>query len=144
MIVSFWIDGEPQSKGRPRFRRAGTFVQTYTPAKTLKAERGIKQVAGLALTRKLEGPLSMTVKALFTVPKSWSKAKREAAEGAWYTGKRDLDNVVKLAQDALNGVAYEDDRQIAHLEAEARYAHSYQPAGLLVELKELEVSNAQR
>lgn len=138
---AFWFPGDPQAKGRPRFRRVGNFVQTYTPAKTAKAERAIRQISGIDAVM-LTGPVGLQLVALFRVPKSWPKAKRDAAHGRYYTGARDLDNVVKLVQDALNGVAFADDRQIASIRAEARYAHSFEDPGISVYMWELEERHA--
>lgn len=39
--ICLTIPGVPVAKGRPRFRKVGSYVQTYTPAKTKKAETGI-------------------------------------------------------------------------------------------------------
>ena len=48
-------------------------------------------------------------------PKSWSKARREEVirRGMCPTCRPDLDNLMKGVADALNGVAYKDDGQIA-------------------------------
>jgi Holliday junction resolvase RusA-like endonuclease len=35
--------------------------------------------------------------------------------------RRDLDNVLKPLLDALNGIVYRDDRQVAHLEFTKRF-----------------------
>ena len=39
--IQLTVLGVPVAKGRPRFRKVGKYVQTYTPAKTAKAERQI-------------------------------------------------------------------------------------------------------
>lgn len=39
--ICLTIQGAPVAKGRPRFRKVGSYVQTYTPAKTKKAEQEI-------------------------------------------------------------------------------------------------------
>lgn len=31
MTCDFEVEGKPTGKGRPRFKRMGNFVQTYTP-----------------------------------------------------------------------------------------------------------------
>lgn len=36
--LQFTVPGTPVAKGRPKFRRAGSYVQTYTPSETIKAE----------------------------------------------------------------------------------------------------------
>lgn len=65
--------------------------------------------------------------AVFPIPKSWAKRKREqAAEGdICPMTKPDLDNVVKIALDALNGVAWEDDKQVVWIGARKEYVSAY-------------------
>ena len=60
----------------------------------------------------LQGPLSITVHCLFPRPKSkvW---KTKLMESYWHTAKPDFDNVTKAVCDALNGLAWGDDSQIA-------------------------------
>lgn len=36
--IQFTVPGTPVAKGRPKFRRVGSYVQTYTPSETTKAE----------------------------------------------------------------------------------------------------------
>lgn len=62
----------------------------------------------------LTGVLGVLVLAVFPVPGSWSKRKRqEALAGLVRPGvKPDFDNVAKLYCDALNGIVWEDDKQI--------------------------------
>jgi Holliday junction resolvase RusA-like endonuclease len=55
----------------------------------------------------------------FERPKSHSKIRRARAEPK--TSRPDIDNLVKLGLDALNGVAYIDDGQVYWLNAEKRY-----------------------
>jgi len=142
MKVEFLVPGEPKSKGRPRFRRVGQAVSTYTPAKTAKAEAEVLRAMG-PVARRLEGALSLGVTAVFPIPKSVTKVERAARQGQFYTGPKDLDNVVKLVQDALNGVLFEDDRQIAEINAVARWAESYEAPMVMVSVAELEGRHAQ-
>jgi len=52
----------------------------------------------------------------FQTPKSWSKKKTEAAlERGYHTQKPDADNLEKGIKDALNGIAYIDDAQVAEV-----------------------------
>jgi Holliday junction resolvase RusA-like endonuclease len=55
----------------------------------------------------------------FERPKSHSKARRSKGEPK--ISRPDIDNLVKLGLDALNGVAYIDDGQVCWLNAEKRY-----------------------
>ena len=64
--------------------------------------------------KPLTKPVKISIRAVFGVPKSYSKARTKAClEGReWPTKKPDTDNIEKGIYDALNGLAYEDDKQI--------------------------------
>lgn len=53
----------------------------------------------------------------FAIPKSFSKKKAELARGGYIrpTVKPDCDNIAKNINDALNGLAFPDDKQIVTL-----------------------------
>lgn len=122
MEVTLTIPGQPVAKGRPRMTRTG---RTYTPAKTRQYEAAVKALAlhdiGSVL---LEGPLEMHIIMSFRIPKSWPKARREAAwEGRlWHTIKPDASNVQKAIEDALEGVIYANDCQICRLRVDKLYS----------------------
>lgn len=117
IMIHLRIPGEPVAKQRPRFSRG----RTYTPQKTLDAEERIAAIARLAGVEPMEGPLRMTVRAIYEPPKSWSKRKRQAAMGEWKETRPDRDNIEKLVADALNGIAYADDAQIVTGRTEKMY-----------------------
>ena len=119
MKVSFTVLGEPQGKGRPRFRQINGHVSTYTPDKTSSYENLVKieyerQCCGLRFDDKDQ--LDMRIYAYYQVPASASKKKKALMlEGALRPSKKpDVDNVVKIIADSLNGVAYKDDVQIVY------------------------------
>ena len=121
-MEQFVVLGKPQGKGRPRFRKAGAFVQTYTPKPTQDYENKVREVySKVCHNRKLEGMLTVTVRAYFEPPKSISKKKRELLIGNWYDKKPDADNIGKIICDALNKIAYKDDNQIVCLKVEKKY-----------------------
>lgn len=114
MKVEFTVPGIPVGKGRPRFMKNG---HTYTPEKTREYENKVVQCwkcqssVGFA-----DGiPLSATVTAFFTVPKSTSKKKAAALDGTPHIKRPDADNVAKTILDALNKHVYNDDSAIALL-----------------------------
>lgn len=119
MIIT--IPGKPVGKARPKFRRAGFKVITYTPPATKKYEKEVariyKQSAGVLYT---EIPLRVRILAKFPIPESWSKKNKEKAlKGEIKPNKKpDLDNIAKIILDGLNGVAYTDDKQVTSLEIE--------------------------
>lgn len=119
------IDGEPVSKGRPRFRVMGKFVQTYTPTKTKKAEEHIrKEIKKQFIRKPFNLPLVIELDFFFSIPKSYTKKQRKEIEDNYYhhTQKPDCDNLAKLVLDAMNGLIYEDDKQVFALRITKKYA----------------------
>jgi Holliday junction resolvase RusA-like endonuclease len=115
--------GQPVGKGRPRFTRQG---RAYTPQKTRDYEHKLAASASDAMQDLGLEPTSskcrMHILAQFEIPKSWSKKRREAAtRGEVSPGRPDIDNVVKIALDAINGVVFEDDAQVHKVIATKRY-----------------------
>ena len=78
-------------------------------AEWAKAKLAMKKAGMSALT----GPLEMTIRATYEIPRSWSAAKRAATE--WKSSRGDIDNVAKQICDALNRIAWTDDCQIAEM-----------------------------
>lgn len=113
------IPGRPTGKGRPRFVRATG--RTYTPSATLSAEQRIQAAAFAALLTRLDGPVRLTVIAFNEIPPSWSRKRAaEARTEVHDQRKPDIDNLVKLVMDALNGIAWADDKQVVELLAAKR------------------------
>lgn len=136
--VAFEIPGGIGGKGRARaFIRRGK-INHYTPPQTHADEAVVRHFANEAMikagVRELTGPLKMEVQINKRFPKSWSN-KRKAAT-TYVTGKPDCDNILKLICDAMNGVAYHDDSQIAVVVFQRTYGL---PEFVGVELKELAV-----
>ena len=124
--VEFTVPGEPRGKGRPRFRRVGNYVQTYTPDETASYENLVKveYQNQCAYMFDREDPLTMQIIAYYGIPKSVSKKKRnQMLDGEILPLKKpDADNVLKVIADALNGVAYHDDVQLVTVHIDRAYA----------------------
>ena len=120
------INGIPQGKGRPRFTKGG---KAYTPQKTRRYEEAVRGAAMLAaqaqgfVKHDDDTPLEACISAWFPVPASWSKKKRAAAMAGdiYPTAKPDADNLAKAILDALNGIAYRDDKQVVSCTVGKRY-----------------------
>ena len=120
--VGFAVYGEPVPKQRPRtvrnsdkYGRAN--VHTYTPSKTKEHEKKIAYVyKSIYGDFKFEKgvPLLVVVQFFMRMPGSAKKKDEEAMLSGEMrpTKKPDIDNMLKLVTDALNGVAFEDDSQI--------------------------------
>ena len=123
----FKIHGKAQAKQRPRIGRSGV---VYTPKETLVYENYVKMCYS-DYARQFEWlPYENQVKAeidvLVAVPKSDSKAKKKAKiEGVIRpTVKPDCDNLAKSILDSLNGLAYQDDKQVVELVVKKYYAEN--------------------
>ncbi len=114
-MIHITIPGPPRGKGRPRFTSRGGFARAYTDKKTRDYEKTVAEYAILAMEGQppLSGALRVELRAYFPIPKSWTKAKKIAAANGdiHHLTKPDADNILKVL-DALNGVAFEDDKQI--------------------------------
>lgn len=113
-------------KGRPRTGRYGI----YTPPKTRAFETALQAIVRGDMQKRgitpfpAETPLAMVIQAFYAMPKSWSKKKRSEYNGKPYTNKPDYDNAAKAITDALNGVLYDDDRQIFYGFIVQRWAYT--------------------
>ncbi len=119
----FTVPGKPMGKQRPRFNRATG--RAYTPGNTANYENLIR----LAFTEKYpdhiptDEPVVLNLCAVYPIPDSWTKKKKiQAANGEVHPGKPDIDNILKVVQDAGNNVIWSDDAQIFKLrDIEKRY-----------------------
>lgn len=139
MMCDFEIEGKPVGKGRPRFKRMGNFVQTYTPEKTAEYEKLVRirfQNAGGVITDK---PVRVEIVAFFEPPKSARKKDKikMLANRILPEKKPDVDNVAKIILDALNKIAYKDDSQVIELSVKKLYSDV---AKVLVHIEEIETA----
>ncbi|WP_102411379.1 RusA family crossover junction endodeoxyribonuclease [Beduinella massiliensis] len=120
MTQKIIVPGRPCGKGRPRFdTRSG---HAYTPDATRKAEESVKSLAGHI--KPVERYARIKVTAWHGIPSGTSNAVRmQMISGDIRPAvKPDADNILKLVLDALNGIAYADDRQIVEASIEKWYA----------------------
>ena len=115
-MIQIIVPGQPQGKGRARFARQGKFVRAFTPEKTVAYE-GLIALAGQKVMEGrnlMDGPVYLTVEAIFAFPKSgWSQKKRASRPIHWHVSKPDNDNIIKAVADGLNGIVWKDDSQVA-------------------------------
>ena len=123
--MSCTVYGKPQGKGRPRYTVRGSHAVAYTPEGTRAYEARIK-AAWQEQDGRDFGPaaLALIVTAYYPVPTWARKAEKDAmlAGQVPVIGKPDLDNILKVCADALNSIAYEDDKQITHINAARTYS----------------------
>lgn len=122
----FRVIGKPQGKARARtfYNKKMGRMQSVTPEQTKSYEDLIrwsyKDAGGEYLGEKT---LKVNIRAFYEIPKSFSKKKKELAFAYKLrpTTKPDCDNIIKVVLDALNGVAYYDDKQVLEVSCEKYY-----------------------
>lgn len=92
--LTFVLEGDPIPKGRPRHGRGHSF----TPKRTRDAEQAIRDHLEQYQLDPFDVPVTVTLT-------FYCRTAR----------RTDLDNLMKLVCDALNGVAYTDDHLIHSL-----------------------------
>lgn len=116
MKVKFTVLGDPVGKGRPRFVRTYRGGRAVTPQKTRYYEDEVRMEYQTQCGHYFEDNkmLRMYIDAFFTIPKSTSKKRQKAMIDGEIrpTKKPDMDNIIKIIADALNNVAYYDDKQV--------------------------------
>lgn len=126
--ITFTVSGQPFGKQRPRHNRKTN--TTYTPAETKQKEQMIawayKRQCG-AFRFPKNAYVDIRVIAYMKIPKSTSKTNRQLMINGIIrpTIKPDWDNIGKLVADALNGIAYDDDKYI--VDAQVRKFYSEHP-----------------
>lgn len=121
--VEIVLAGSPVAFARVRI--GAKTGRMFEPAKQQEYKAALRLAAADAMSahHTMVGAVEMVLSSYFPIPPSWTKKQRVAAMagGVLPKGRPDLDNIVKLAKDALNGVVYYDDAQIVSLRAIKRY-----------------------
>jgi Holliday junction resolvase RusA-like endonuclease len=119
------VPTKPAGKERPRLSGSGA---VYTPAKTKAYENFIKgcyieQCGDVSFGDK---SISMNIMAFVPPLSKFNKAQRAAALRGELrpTAKPDADNILKALLDALNELAYDDDRYIYKITVERIYSEN--------------------
>jgi Holliday junction resolvase RusA-like endonuclease len=138
-VIVVTLLGEPRGWGRTRCVVIGGQPRFFVDKKTRAYEKALKLAARVAMRRRplLEGPIVAVVTAVFAVPTSWSRKKRDAALVGVVrpTGPPDWDNVGKML-DAFKGVVWSDDSRVV----DGRVVKMYgEEAMLRVDVRPLEV-----
>lgn len=134
MGIAFEVPGEPRGKGRPRFTRDG---HPYTDSETRAYEKKIIAYYRQQL-KDFRWPdssyIAVEVTAFYPIPKSSTKASIAGMQAGRILPKRkpDIDNVLKIVLDSLNGIAYKDDAQVVRVTGIKKYG--FEPK-LVIEMK---------
>lgn len=109
MQTTFIVKGTVLGKPRPRFANG----RCYTPIKFVNYEREIAKAFLRAGGKRTVLPVQVDILISRPLPKGRKKDIIEEED----TFKPDIDNIVKIVLDGLNGVAYVDDTQVTKITA---------------------------
>ena len=120
-MVVFKVTGEIKTKQRPRATVINGHARVYPPKDTIMYENYIKseylrQCGGYSFGKH---PVKIIITCFFKLSKQLSEYG-ETAENLPCVTHKDLDNICKLV-DGLNGIAWDDDKQIIDLKATKCY-----------------------
>lgn len=139
-MIRFTIKGCPVGKARARTVVHGGIVRSYTPKKTANWERVVAWECKKAAQGHIFAagtPLKLDAWFYMPVAKSAPKYVYERlTRGEWNTNKPDIDNLLKSILDGCNGIAYEDDNQIAAVVAHKTYSDCPRVEVIIEQLKE--------
>ncbi len=123
--IALTLIGEPVAKGRPRaFKDRGGNVRTYTPDRTAHAENSWRDAFRESNVQALPAGVPLALTAVFYLTRPVSAPRKRTHP----IGRPDIDNLVKLVTDALEGLAYERDSAIISIAAQKEYATYPEPA----------------
>ena len=133
-MIKFTVFGEPVAQARPRVTRYGAY--DLPKCKTYKEQVALTAKVAMRGLLPSQGPIACHIHVYRGIPKSWSRAKREAARSGKLlpTSRPDADNYLKGIMDGLKGVAWLDDSQVVRVVCEKAY--SEQPRAV-IEIREI-------
>lgn len=130
-MIFFHVPAVPVAQPRQRHRIMNvggrSFAQNYTPTThPINAFKAAVQLAASAAFQgsPLTGPLMLT--ATFVLPRHWHDTKPDA------------ENLAKGMMDALTGIVWADDRQVAKALIAKFYASADEQPGVFVQVERLE------
>jgi Holliday junction resolvase RusA-like endonuclease len=111
--MKYTIPGRPIPLQRPRFNPNGK--RPWDPQKSIKKQIGTILAAQNKLRLLYEGPLELEVTFYFPAP-------IKSMYGKWYKARPDTSNLIKLVEDAAQGILFTDDCLICSIVARKLYA----------------------
>ena len=128
-MLTLKILGKPIAKKRHRFFKRGKFTGTYNSQRTEEG-RFLWEVTS-QLPEGFEifsGPLVINIFAEFARPKSHFGSGKNAkklkdSSPQHHTQTPDTDNIAKFVLDCLNGIIFEDDKQVVSLFISKGWGH---------------------
>jgi len=123
MAITFTVPGDPVPQPRHKITTRGRFAHAYIPkSHAIHAYREAiaKAARDAGATPTEREPLTLTIELVFKRPAS-HYTKQGLRKGAPILPRPDVSNCQKGIEDALNGIAWKDDKQIGKAIVEKTY-----------------------
>ena len=134
--IEYFVPGLPVAQPRQRTRvmrvHGRPMAQNYTPTNSpVNSFKAAVRMGWPGKAVAIDGPVHLVLTFMF--PRSKSKTRKVNIQEP-KTGKPDIDNLIKSVADALTGLAWKDDAQIASVVAMKRTAGDGDTAGVAIRI----------
>jgi len=133
-MTTFHVAGVPAPQGSKNAYRRGNKVVLVESSKKVKPWRAaVANAATIAYlrTEPIDGPVSVEVEFILPRPKSLLKRVKHMVK------RPDIDKLLRSTNDALTGIAYQDDSRIVSISAVKRYARPDEFPGAVIKVEEM-------
>lgn len=136
MPVTFTVVGNPATKGSTRAvrdKRTGKArLLASASAKNAREQRAWASAVGWSARMAMRAPVAGPVMVKVLLKLKTADPKRDGAHHA-VNGRMDLDKLLRCTLDALTGIAFQDDGQIAQVIAAKRWTTGEPGAEITIE-----------
>jgi len=131
--LEWWVKGVAVPQPRPRAcvtgrRTGGWHARVYNPSSADAWKRTVAEVSKEVFKKPFVGPVKLELRFRLPRPKrhflKTGVLRGDAPESSMFDTRPDIDNLVKAVMDALTGICWKDDCQVARVDAEKRYTIS--------------------
>ena len=138
--LTFTVHGIPAPQGSKRHLGRGILVESSKKVKPWRQDVKYQALALKPADWVTAAPVAMSVVFRFQRPKSHfnkSGLRSSAPLECTSASHGDIEKLVRSTNDALNGVLFDDDRQVVSLVATKRYCEGNEPPGAIITLTAL-------
>lgn len=134
---TLYVEGDPAAQGSKRLvtLKTGRTIMLENSKKVKPWRTAVSEAATMQRCPMFEGDVALYARVRFCRPAShFRKDGQVKPKAAARPGKADCDKLIRAIGDALTGIAYHDDRQIAVLAIERIWAKPGQGSGAMIHL----------
>jgi crossover junction endodeoxyribonuclease RusA len=137
MTILITVEGTARPQGSKRHVGNGIMVESSKHVASWRNWVRLKAVESMAGRDPIAGAVEIVILFAFDRPKkhSTSKGLRPTAP-RWHTGKPDADKLLRAILDALTGVCFRDDSQVAQVQVQKAYGVAAKVEISIAELNE--------